>query len=228
MLIVLRKNYIALITCAVVVVVTAVSFLDWSEPVSTVPVSWDTFVLDAGHGGMDGGASGTSGVLEKDINLKVTMYLKEKLEEAGKTVILTRDSDTSLHTTNSNKVRTQKRSDLEQRKKILNENPKAAFISIHMNKFENSKPRGAQVFYADNESSRLLGERVQKSLIEGLADGNTRLAKTIPSNVYVFKNVKTTAIVIECGFLSNPEEEKLLAEDEYQRRLARYICNALI
>ena len=106
------------------------------------------------------------------------------------------------------------------RKNILNETGAAAFISIHMNKFEESKYKGAQVFYANNDRSKLLGECIQSSLKEGLADGNTRMAKTVPSSVYFLKGTKQTAVIVECGFLSNSGEEQMLQQEEYQKRLA--------
>lgn len=229
MFIIIKKYHIAIFTLLLCTIGIVIGYFSASESTATPPVvDKDVFVLDAGHGGMDGGAVGESGVMEKDINLSVTMYLKEMLEAKGKTVILTRDSDTSLHTTDSKKIRTQKRSDLAYRKKVLEEHAGGTFISIHMNKFEQSKYRGAQVFYADNENSRILGEKIQKSLKEGLADGNNRVAKTIPNTVFILKGVQSRAVVVECGFLSNPEEEKLLATEEYQKKLAQCICNALL
>lgn len=194
---------------------------------TTAPVATNTIVIDAGHGGMDGGAVGDKGTLEKDINLKVSMFLKDIAESDGRTVIMTRTDDTSLHTTDSKKIRDQKRSDLENRKKTLNESGAIAFISIHMNKFEQSKYKGAQVFYANNDKSKILGEKIQARLISGLNDGNTRVAKTVPTEVYMLKGTTAPAIVVECGFLSNPEEEALLTQTEYQKKLATYIYEGL-
>lgn len=190
---------------------------------ASAPVAPNTIVIDAGHGGLDSGGVGESGAYEKDLNLAIAMFLKEIAEADGRTVLMTRIEDTSLHTTESSKIRVQKRSDLEVRKKILNETGAAAFISIHMNKFEESKYRGAQVFYANNDKSKLLAQSIQKSLIEGLNDGNTRVEKSIPSSVYMYKGTTATAVIVECGFLSNPDEEKLLQQTEYQKRVAEYM-----
>lgn len=229
MFIVLKKIHIIGLLIAVTALFCCLGYVGNMTPVSTSPVEkTDTFIIDAGHGGMDGGAVGTSGVMEKDINLNVALELKNILESKGKKVILTRDSDKSLHTTNSSKIRTQKRSDLEYRKKVLTDNPEAVFVSIHMNKFEQSKYRGAQVFYADNEKSRIIGETVQAALREGLADGNDRVAKTVESSVFILKGVTTPAIIVECGFLSNPDEEKLLSDANYQKKLAECIANGLL
>lgn len=229
MFIVLKRIHIIGLLVAVAALFCGLGYLGNMTPVSTTPVeTTDTFIIDAGHGGMDGGAVGTSGVMEKDINLSVAMELKNVLEGKGKKVIMTRDSDKSLHTTDSSKIRAQKRSDLENRKKILTENPGSVFVSIHMNKFEQSKYRGAQVFYADNEKSCEIGENVQSALREGLADGNDRVAKTVESSVFVLKGVTTPAIIVECGFLSNPEEEKLLTRPDYQKKLAECIADGLL
>jgi len=182
---------------------------------------------DSPHGGLDSGAVSPNGVEEKNINLAIGLFLKDIAKEKGFNVIMTRTEDVSLHSTESSKIRVQKRSDLETRKKVLNETGAAAFISIHTNKFEQSKYRGAQVFYANNDKSKLLGNAIQKSLIEGMADGNTRAAKTIPSGLFMYKGTKETAVIVECGFLSNPEEERLLQQEEYQKRVALCIWNGI-
>ena len=220
MFIVIRKSQIFLsIVIVFAVVLSLVLYSNSATP--TVAVADKTkIVIDAGHGGMDGGAVGNNGTLEKDINLKVAMFLKEIAEADGKTVIMTRETDTSLHTTDSAKIRNQKRSDLQERKNVLQANTDSVFVSIHMNKFEQESVKGAQVFYADNDASRNLAQNIQSALIEGLNDGNKRVAKPAPESLYIFKGCNSTAVVVECGFLSNKEEEALLATEEYQKKLA--------
>lgn len=190
---------------------------------ANAPVAPNTIVIDAGHGGMDSGAVSANGIMEKNINLSIAFFLKEIAEADGMTVLMTRTEDISLHKTESSKIRVQKRSDLEIRKKTLNETGAAAFLSIHLNIFEQSKYKGAQVFCANNDSSKVLGQCIQKSLRDGLNDGNTREAKSVPSSLYIFRGTAETAAVVECGFLSNPEEEKLLQQTEYQKKIAYYI-----
>jgi N-acetylmuramoyl-L-alanine amidase len=221
-LVVLKKSNILLVLLLCSVAWMAYVAMTAVTPASA-PAAPDTIVIDAGHGGMDSGAVSPNGVGEKDINLAISFFLKEIAEEDGMAVIMTRTEDRSLHTTDSGKIRVQKRSDLEKRKTVLNETGAAAFISIHLNKFEQSKYKGAQVFSANNDRSVLLGRCIQQSLREGLADGNTREAKIAPSNVYMFKGTAETAAIVECGFLSNPEEEALLGQEEYQKKLAYYI-----
>ena len=227
MLFVIRKSHILLSCAIVVILVLSVGLYNYADSQPAPQTNKDFLIIDAGHGGMDGGAVGTTGTLEKDVNLKVAMCLKEIAEKNGKKVIMTRDTDTSLHTTDSAKVRDQKRSDLENRRQILQNNNTGIFVSIHMNKYESADVKGAQVFYADTPDSRNLASKIQASLISGLADGNKRVAKPAPSNLYIFKGCNSTAVVIECGFLSCPEEEKLLATEEYQKKLAQCIYDGI-
>lgn len=222
MLLVLKKTNILLAVLLLCVAWLGYVMLTAVSPAST-PIAPDTIVIDAGHGGLDSGGVSPNGIGEKNINLAVAFFLKEMAENDGMSVIMTRTEDISLHKTESSKIRVQKRSDLEIRRKVLNETGAAAFISIHLNKFEQSKYRGAQVFYANNDSSRALGLSIQKNLKEGLADGNNREAKSAPSSVYIFKGTSATGVIVECGFLSNPEEEILLNNEEYQKKLAYYI-----
>lgn len=226
MLILLKKSYVALCIFLAAAIVFSAAFFGRAEDVAA-PGEKNVIVIDPGHGGMDGGAVGCTGVLEKNINLSIALQLKTIAEKDGKKVIMTRDTDTSLHTTESSKIRAQKRSDLSNRKKVLEENGNAVFVSVHQNKFEQSKYCGAQVFYADNSESEALGGAVQKSLITSLADGNTRTAKKAPGEVYLLKGVKTPAVIVECGFLSNPEEEKLLTENSYQTKVAQAIYDGI-
>jgi len=225
MLIILKKSYVVLSLVLVASMLLSAAYLGTAkeEPLLTEKV----LVVDAGHGGMDGGAVGVTGVLEKNINLSVALKLKAAAEKDGWKVVMTRSSDMSLHDTESSKVRSQKRSDLQKRKEILNKNKNAIFVSIHQNKFEQAKYKGAQVFYADNEEAQKLGESIQNSLISGLDDGNTRVAKKITDEVYLLKGVKTPAVIVECGFLSNPEEEQLLTQNTYQTKVADAIFNGV-
>ena len=158
--------------------------------------------------------------------LAFAKYLEEIAKKDGKKVIMTRESDVSLHSTESAKVRDQKRSDLENRRQIL-QNNNGIFVSIHMNKYDSPNVKGAQTFYANNEQSRNIANKIQASLINGIADGNKRVAKPAPSNLYIFKGCTTTAVVVECGFLSCPEEEALLVTEDYQRKLAQCIYDGI-
>lgn len=224
---VVQKSQIFFAATVVVVLLLSVGMYNFAAEEVAFDTDKNLLIIDAGHGGMDGGAVGTTGVLEKDLNLKVAKYLCEIAESDGKKVIMTRREDVSLDTSESEKIRTQKRSDLENRRKILNENSSGIFVSIHMNKFEQQSVKGAQVFYAPNDESRVIAQNIQTAIRDGLADGNNRVAKEAPSGLYIFKGCNSAAVVVECGFVSNPDEEKLLMSDEYQKKIAECIYAGL-
>ncbi len=187
--------------------------------VFSTPLEGKVVIVDPGHGGIDAGASSGS-VLEKELNLEIAQILQEYLEESGAVAILTRTEDTNTADPNRKKGTSQKMSDLRERKDDIEEFSADMFISIHMNKFSQSKYRGAQVFYTKGTAeSKLLGENLQKAIKETLNDGNTRVAKPA-DNIFVLKDNKIPSALIECGFLSNPEETELLKDRGYQRKMA--------
>lgn len=184
-------------------------------------------LIDPGHGGMDGGAKGRDGTLEKDINLAIALKLKISLEEKGYKVEMTREIDTDLHTKGET-VREQKRDDLANRVKKKEETKCDAFISIHQNMFPQSNCKGAQVWYAQDENSKLLGEALQESFKLNLDQNNHRLAKQAKEEYRILRNNKECASVIaECGFLSNLEELQLLKSDDYQNKIVDSIVSGV-
>ena len=193
-----------------------------SESVSvSLPVKGRIVVIDPGHGGLDGGAVSKSGVAEKDINLKIAIFLKELFESDGAKVIMTRSEDLSLHSDENATVKNKKRQDLLKRREIANNSGADMMISIHLNKFEQSKYKGAQVFYEPNfQDSKKLASSIQKSLKQNLDSSNTRMEMPIDSSKLQFKNLSVPSVIVECGFLSNPEESLLLSTEEYQRKVA--------
>ena len=171
-----------------------------------------TIVLDAGHGGWDPGKTGTEGKNEKDLNLAVAEKLAEYLEIGGAEVILTRTSDEALGEG--------KRTDMAERKRIANESGADILISIHQNAFPSAKVKGAQVFYHNSSGNgKLLAESVQESLRSRVDGSNHRQAKENDS-YYILRTTEIPAVIVECGFLSNHEEEKLLNDEGYQEKLA--------
>lgn len=192
---------------------------DLTRSVFSTPAANKVITLDAGHGGFDAGAS-ANGVTEKDINLDVTLRLREYLEQAGGIVFLTRSEDTSTAESDKSRIAA-KKSDLLARRELAKNSGSEIFVSIHMNKFTQEQYKGAQVFYAaKSEDSKRLGDTIQESLKEILADGNTRNAKEIDRNVLILKDVDIPSVIVECGFLSNPEEAALLQENNYRQKLA--------
>ena len=182
-------------------------------------------LVDPGHGGFDAGAS-KDNIREKDVNLSVGLKLKDEIIKRGAKALMTREDDVSTADENRNDGSTKKASDLKKRKEMIKESDIA--ISIHMNKFEQSKYWGAQVFYADKpEESKVLGETIQESLKQYLGDGNQRVAKKSDNSIFLLKNAEKPTVIVECGFLSNPEELERLKDEGYQQKLAEGICEGI-
>ncbi len=184
------------------------------------------FILDAGHGGMDGGAVSADGTLEKDLNLTITQYLDTILRSAGIQTILTRTTDEMLTLGESTKRKMQ---DLRARLNVAKENPTAVFVSIHMNNFTQSKYRGLQVYYSPNaDASETLAITVQNFARQYLQPENERLCKEATSAIYLMNRMENVGVLIECGFLSNENEAQLLKTTAYQKQLAFVIACSLM
>ncbi len=183
-------------------------------------------VIDAGHGGMDGGATGVNGVPEKKLNLELAEKTAALCRLNGMNVIMTRDSDRSLGEDAPKGKR--KMTDLVKRLEIANANPDAVFFSIHMNKYPMSVCRGLQVWYSPNNSgSKRLADIVESGIKSGLQTDNYRESKKAGSAIYLLDRMKNPAILVECGFLSNEEECTLLCSNEYQVKLAVCFCGSI-
>lgn len=216
----------AAILCAVVYVLTGGS----ATVVNTAPFELEKrIVLDAGHGGIDGGATGAHGELEKEINLNIVLQLKSLLEMQGFEVVTTREEDISIHDEKFEKISEQKISDIKNRLKIMEENKDGITISIHQNKFTQEKYNGAQVFYGSkNPLSKQLAQVMQDSFVKNLQPDNTREIKEGTGSVYLLKHATVPMIMIECGFLSNEAEAVLLATEEYQQKIAFTIFSGIM
>ncbi len=185
-------------------------------------------VLDPGHGGMDGGAIGCDGSIEKDINLEISLKLRELLGAMGYDVTMTRDSDISLGEGNGSTVRQQKRADLSARLEIMDADPDAVVLMIHQNQFTQSKYHGAQMFYGPKDAaSKLLATNLKGSVTELLQPDNTREIKPATDDVWLLMHCENPVVMIECGFLSNPEECALLQDTAYQQQMAFSIAAGL-
>ncbi len=174
-------------------------------------------VIDAGHGGIDPGKVGANGTLEKEINLAVAKELKELLEQNDITVVMTRGDDGGLYQeSDTNK----KRADMQARVQILQEAAPILAVSIHQNSFTDRSSQGAQVFYYQgSEQGKLAADMIQEAMRRAIADGNHRMAKA-NADYYMLKKAPCPLVIVECGFLSNPEEEALLRTESYQRKVA--------
>lgn len=184
-----------------------------------------TVIIDAGHGGRDGGASTEGGVLEKDLNLAVALKLRDLVSQLDAYVIMTRETDVMLADESSAH---KKRDDLNARLNMARERENCIFVSIHMNKFPVEKYSGLQVYYSgNNEESLALAEAIQRKAGEFLRKGNARTVKKADSSIYILHHIEVPAVLVECGFLSNPEEAALLCTEEYQNKLAAVIFAAV-
>ncbi|MBQ9745886.1 MAG: N-acetylmuramoyl-L-alanine amidase [Clostridia bacterium] len=184
-----------------------------------------TVIIDAGHGGRDGGASAEDGVLEKDLNLAVALRLRALLSTLDVNVVMTRETDVMLADENSAH---KKRDDLNARLAMAGKYENCIFVSIHMNKFPVEKYSGLQVYYSkNNEESRVLAETIQARASEFLQKGNARTVKAADSSIYILHHIEVPAVLVECGFLSNPEEAALLQTEAYQNKLAAVIFAAV-
>ncbi len=184
-------------------------------------------IVDAGHGEPDGGAIGVNGTLEKDINLKIAKKVEEVLDAKGVRVIMTRTGDLSLFETRDGTLRKKKREDMNTRLSIMKKSGADLFLSIHMNSFENKKANGLHVFYAENYNEiEPLAENIQER-ISKITGAKTHAVKTADKNLFLMKNPPVPAILVECGFISNPEEERKLNESDYQSRIAWAIAESV-
>lgn len=180
-----------------------------------------TVIIDPGHGGEDGGAVGVGGVVEKNINLDISLKLRDYFKASGFNVVMTRDDDRSIYDDGCKTIKEKKVSDIHNREKLIKDYPNCIFISIHQNKFEESKYSGTQVFYSkNNRKSEMLAKSVQNQVKISLQPDNERLIKPSGSNLYILYHTKVPAIMAECGFLSNPTEAKKLQDSEYQDQMA--------
>ncbi len=225
-----RRHIIASVLVFIFFVITGLILLfPENIAVSTPGAYRKTIVLDAGHGYPDGGAEGSGKVTEEELNLEVTLKLQELLEKSGINVILTRADVNGIFDEGLSTIRKKKVSDMKNREKIINSSEADFFISIHMNKFTDSKYSGPQVFYsAAFDEAKTLAESIQKELIFELKPKMEREIKKADSNIYLLKNSKIPAVLVECGFLSNPQEEKLLLTEEYRETVAWAIYKGII
>lgn len=187
-----------------------------------------TIIIDAGHGGEDGGAQ-VDGVLEKDINLSIANKLSDILRLCGCRVTEIRDEDISVYEDGADSLREKKVSDLKRRVEIVNASENNILVSIHQNKFENSAYSGTQVFYSSNdENSRVLADAVRSAVVSLIQNDNTRELKPAGSDIYLLDHADVPAVIVECGFLSNDEERALLIDDDYQSEMAYSIAMGVL
>lgn len=222
MIVVLKRSNLCILAISVFLSAMTVNLAYKSDivPASTLPVSEKVIVIDAGHGASDGGAVGTSGTYEKELNLKIAQRLQKLLEQTGSEVIITRADDEPIADS--------KREDMHLRRSYRDNSKADIFVSIHMNKFEQQQYSGAQVFYADDEESKILGQCIQTEMKQLLNPDNNRVAKKADSSIFLLKKSSVPSVIVECGFLSNPQEEQLLNTPDYQDKVAWSVYSGII
>lgn len=196
----------------------AVTVISENQPISRERC----IVIDAGHGGEDGGASSSSGRRESTYNLEISLRLNDLLNLLGYKTKMIRTSDISVYTKGET-LSQKKMSDLKERVRIVNETENALLLSIHQNNFSDSRYSGAQVFHAGTSDSEQLAQIMQAELIRCINPGSNRKHKKI-EGIYLMEHIECTGILIECGFLSNPEEESKLRDETYQKNLCCVIA----
>ena len=235
-MLILKRKRIIVMMCMVFVSLYAFSFKIANEDLTlnkksietvSTPVTNKVIIVDAGHGTPDEGAESLNGITEAEINLKIALKLQNLLEQSGCTVILTRSDENEIYDVGSDSIREKKISDVKNRVKIGNESSADIFVSIHLNKIPEQQYYGWQTFYKNgSEESKLLATEIQNNLNDAIQKENKRIPAMLNS-VYIMKNVEIPITIVECGFLSNPEEEELLQTDEYQNKLAWGIYNGI-
>lgn len=208
------------IFCFSAILCTNVSNVGETVLTSSTPTSNKVIVLDAGHGKPDEGAEGENGITEEKTNLDITLKVQKLLEESGATVILTRSDENGIYDIDKNTLREMKVSDIKNRVKIGNESSADICVSIHLNKGDNSQYTGWQTFYKkSDDSGKRLAVDIQEELKNSIQEENKRTAHEI-SNIYLVDHVEIPITIVECGFLSNPQEANKLLTDEYQNKVA--------
>lgn len=219
------NNQHRFIFCGILLIVVLLSVSSITFPIFVAQTikNQNVICIDAGHGGSDPGKVGEPDILEKDINLSLALKLQKLLEKKNFKVYMTRNGDYNLADSNDN----QKRSDLSNRKQLIFENDPSAVISIHQNSYPSSDVHGAQVFYPQgSEKSKQLADSIQTSLIKHLDPKNHRQAKA-NAEYYLFRDNPYPIVIVECGFLSNPQELKLLQSNDYQQKAVNGIYHGL-
>lgn len=185
-------------------------------------------IIDAGHGGADGGAQSAEGLLESEVNLDISLKMQALCALWGITSVMTRTTQDIDYPEFAATISAKKSYDQRQRLELINSLPDAVLISIHQNKFPDSRPKGSQVLYSATEGSKELGELMHANLVSQLFPENRRVAAPIPDTIYLMKMAKCPAVLVECAFLSNPEEAALLQTQSYKLKLAATIVGSYL
>lgn len=223
------KKSIIILSLSFLLSFALVAFQNVQTASSTAITDETVIIIDAGHGGEDGGAVGADGTVEKDINLAISLKVNNVLSSLGYKTHMIRTDDVSVHNKDAKTVRERKVSDIHNRAAAMNEYENCIYVSIHQNKYESSSIWGAQTFYSPNDDkSKILANFIQNSIKTNVQPTNNRVIKKSGTNIYVLYEATKPAIMVECGFLSNPKELELLKSDDYQNKMAYSISYGII
>lgn len=212
----MKKNYILVLSFYVCLIALLTVYKNYNSPVFSQNKKKKIIVIDVGHGGSDPGKVSADGIREKDVNLQIALYLKDYLIAQDYTVYMTRETDCGLYDSN---VKNKKASDLNNRIQFFKDKGASCVISIHQNSYPDTIQHGAQTFYfTESTEGKIFAEAVQDSLLK-FDDTNTRQTKSSDS-YYLLKHSPVPSVIVECGFLSNPEETAKLTDANYQKQLA--------
>ena len=215
-----------LVVCALILFLTAAGDRAVTVMAEAAPVDGRVcIIIDAGHGDPDGGAVSCTGVYESGINLQISQRLQDLLRLLGYETMMTRTTDSSVYT-HGDTIGEKKVSDLKERARMVDAQENAVLLSIHQNHYSDGRYSGAQMFWANTDGSRELAEALQKAFVTHLNPGSSRAAKKC-QGIYLMEHVQCPAVLVECGFLSNPAEEAKLRDDAYQKKICCVIVCSL-
>lgn len=223
------KNFICLFLCFTIILLSLIFCeIQQSSSSNIYKNKFPVIIIDAGHGGEDGGAVANDGTLEKDLNLQISLKLNDILSVLGYKTKLIRNSDTDLHTTGDS-IRERKVSDIRNRFEIMNNGGECLYISIHQNKFNEEYVNGAQIFYSPNDSeSKELASLIQKSISSQLQKDNNRVIKKSGTDIFLLYNATKPTVMVECGFISNASDLNNLKDTKYQNEMALSIAMGIL
>ncbi len=225
----LKRNYLPMVLLVVFLIASALQIARTQAQQASVLLdpSAPVIVIDAGHGGEDGGASTTEGVPESQINLSIALRLNDLFHLMGYDTVMVRTTDVSIYSSGSSTLSQKKVSDLKNRVALIEQTEQALLVSIHQNTFPDGRYFGAQVFSAPTQGSDQLASIAQQILTESVDPENRRSSKMVSPDVYLMNHISCTGILVECGFLSNADEALKLQTDAYQIKLAAALCDAV-
>lgn len=223
-----QRKWILVCSVTIVAALLVAALFDYSVTVFSrnqgIPQR-NHIIIDAGHGGVDGGATSCTGRLESAYNLEIALRLNDLFHLLGFETIMTRTSDVSIYT-EGNSIAAKKASDLKERVRIANQAEHGLLLSIHQNQFPDQRYHDAVVLYGNTDGSRQLAERLQSLFVQTLNPGSNRRCKQA-KGIFLMERIRCPGVLIECGFLSNPQEEAKLRSPDYQKKLCCVIASAV-